>query len=73
MKNLRSCMTVIGVGSILLGLLLLIAVLVGYDDPAGVSNRLGVNLLILGIFLAGFWGIGSALLYIARKMDKGES
>ena len=73
MKNLRSCMTIIGVGSILFGLLLLIAVLVGYDDPAGVSNRLGVNFLILGIFLAGFWGIGSALIYIVYKLGKDKT
>ena len=70
MKNLRSCMTILGAGAILFGVLLLLAVLFGYNDPTGVSNRLGANLLILTIFLVGFFGVGAGLIYAAMKLKQ---
>jgi len=71
MQYLRSCMTIIGVGSLLLGLLLLIAFGVGYD-PTGVSSRLGVNIFVLGLFLLGFWALGGGLLYAVYRMRKDD-
>jgi hypothetical protein len=66
MKNLRGCMTIVRAGSLLLGLLLLLAVVFGYD-PTGVAGQLGLNLFILAILLLGFWGLGGALLYVAYR------
>ena len=66
MQYLRSCMTIIGVGSFLFGLLLLIAFVVGYD-PTG---RLGVNIFVLGLFLLGFWALGGGLLYAVYRMSR---
>lgn len=72
MRKWRSCMTIIGVGSLLFGLLLLVAFIFGYD-PVSVSGGRGLNLLILGLFLAGFWGVGAALIYAARRLGKAGS
>ncbi len=66
MKYGRGCMTVIGIGLLLLGLLLLLGVVFGYD-PTGATSRLGLNLFVLAVFLVGFWGLGGALLYVAYK------
>ncbi len=71
MRYLRSCMTIIGVGSFLFGLLLLIAFVVGYD-PTGVSSRLGVNIFVLGLFLLGFWALGGGLLFAVYRMGKND-
>ncbi|MFN2201213.1 MAG: hypothetical protein ACK2UO_08400 [Caldilineaceae bacterium] len=62
-------MTIVGAGSILLGLLLLLGVLFAYD-PTGVTGRLGTNLFVLAIFLIGFWGLGAGLLYSVYKLGK---
>ena len=62
-------MTIVGVGAILLGLLLLFGVIFGYD-PTGVSGRLGANIFVLVIFLVGFWGLGAGLLYSVYKLGK---
>lgn len=67
--NLRGCMSIVGIGSLLLGLLLLLGVLFGYD-PTGVSGQLATNLFLLILLLAGFWGLGVGLLYAANKMKK---
>ena len=67
--NLRGCISIIGVGSLLLGLLLLLGVLFGYD-PTGVSGQLATNLFLLVLLLVGFWGLGVVLLYAANKMKK---
>lgn len=66
MRNWRGCTTVVGIGSLLFGLLLLLAVVFGFD-PTGVSGQLGLNLFVLIIFLIGFWGIGIGLLYLANR------
>lgn len=68
MRYLRSCMTIMGIGSILLGLLLFFSVLFGYNDPIGVANRLNVNLLLMTVFLFGFIVLGGALIYASIKL-----
>lgn len=72
MRTWRSCLTIIGVGFILIGFLLLIAFVVGYD-PAGVSGRLGVNLLLLGLFLVGFWALGAGLVFFSIRASRKKS
>ena len=53
MRKYSSCLTIAGAGLILFGILILIAVLIGYD-PTGMSNSRAVNLFVLRAILARF-------------------
>ncbi len=68
MKNLRSCLTIIGAGTILFAVVMLVAFVVGYNDPTSIANRLGANLFILAIFVIAFISVGAGLIYVARRL-----
>ena len=66
MRSAGGCLTVMGAVLLLFGLLLLIAVLASYffattTVPTG-------RLLMLSIFLVGFWGLGVFFVWVGQRM-----
>ena len=64
MRSAQGCFTMIGVALFIFGLLLIIAVLASYafavDVPSG-------RLIMLAIFLVGFWGLGAIFFFLGRS------
>jgi hypothetical protein len=64
MRGAQSCFTLIGAALFIFGLLLIIAVLASYAFAVNVPSG---RLIMLAIFLVGFWGLGAIFLFLGRS------